>query len=164
VEERLISIVFDYSDRRVLHVMTPRTSILALDSETYPSQALRMTKRTGYSRFPIYRGDLDQVVGYVHFKDIIWDERDQSLYQCTREINFISSGLSLPRAFTTLTKKGAHRDIIMDEYGGTRGLLTLKDLLDEIVGEIEDENSPITSPLEHHRNGEWIIPGNTMIS
>ncbi len=164
VEERLISRVFDYTDRLVQDVMTPRTSIVALDIETSPSQALRFAKRTGYSRFPVYQGDLDQVVGYVHIKDMIWEDSDQSLHQCTREINFIPVDVSLPGAFATLTKTGSHLAIVMDEYGGTRGLLTLEDLLEEIVGEIEDEHSPIARQPEHHRNGEWMIPGNTMIS
>ena len=164
VEERLISSVFDYTERSVQDVMAPRTSIVALDIETLPTKALRLAKQTGYSRFPVYRADLDQVVGYVHIKDMIWAERDQSLHQCTREINFIPIGVSLPEAFTTLTKTGAHMAIVMDEFGGTRGLLTLEDLLEEIVGEIEDEYSPITRQPEQLRNGEWILLGNTMIS
>jgi len=164
VEERLISGVFDYTNRRVQDVMTPRTSIVALEIETLPAQALRMAKRTGYSRFPVYRGDLDQVVGYVHIKDMIWAERDQSLHLCTREINFIPFGVTLPNAFNTITKTGAHLAIVMDEYGGTRGLLTLEDLLEEIVGEIEDEHSPIARQPEQYRNGEWILPGSTIIS
>jgi putative hemolysin len=163
VEERLISSVFDYTDRLVQDVMTPRTSIAALDIETSPSLALRLAQRTGYSRFPVSQGDLDQVAGYVHIKDLIWAEHDESLHQCTREINFIPIDVSLPEAFALLTKSGAHLAIIMDEFGGTRGLLTLEDLLEEIVGEIEDEHSPIARQPEHHRNGEWIIPGNTMI-
>jgi len=164
VEERLISGVFDYTDRRVQDVMTPRTSIVALNVETLPSEALSLAKRSGYSRFPVYRSDLDQVVGYVHFKDITWAMGDSNLRPYTREIHFIPSGASLPKAFDVLTKTGTHMAIVLDEYGGTHGLLTLEDMLEEIVGEIEDEHSPITERLVHHANGGWIFAGTTPIS
>ena len=164
VEERLISGVFDYTDRRVQDVMTPRTSIVALNVETSPSEALRMAKRSGYSRFPVYRNDLDQVVGYIHFKDIIWAMGDTNLRPYTREIHFIPSSASLPKAFDVLTKTGTHLAIVLDEYGGTYGLLTLEDMLEEIVGEIEDEHSPITEQLEHPTNGDWVFAGTTPIT
>ncbi|MFC1879209.1 hemolysin family protein [Chloroflexota bacterium] len=164
MEERWISGVFDFSDRRVQDVMTPRTSIVALKVETLPSEALRRAKRSGYSRFPVFRSDLDQVVGYVHIKDIIWAKGDTNLRPYIRKIHFIPSGASLPRAFDVLTKTGTHIAIVLDEYGGTQGLLTLEDMLEEIVGEIEDEHSPITEQFEHPTNGNWIFAGITPIS
>ena len=164
VEERLISGVFDYTDRHVQDVMTPRTSIVALNVETLPSEALSIAKRSGYSRFPVYRSDLDQLVGYVHIKDIIWAMEDTNLSPYSREIHFIPSGASLPDAFDVLTKTGTHMAIVLDEYGGTNGLLTLEDMLEEIVGEIEDEHSPITEQLDHPTNGDWVFPGSTPIS
>jgi CBS domain containing-hemolysin-like protein len=123
-----------------------------------------MAKRSGYSRFPVYRGDLDQVVGYVHIKDIIWAKEDTDLRPLTREVHFIPSSASLPKAFDVLTITGTHMAIVLDEYGGTYGLLTLEDILEEIVGEIEDEHSPITEQLEHPMNGDWVFTGTTPIS
>jgi putative hemolysin len=164
VEERLISGVFDYTDRRVQDVMTPRTSIVALNVETSPLESLRMATQCGYSRFPVYRSDLDQVVGYVHVKDIIWAMGETNLRPYTREIHFIPSGVSLPKAFDDLTKTGTHLAIVLDEYGGTHGLLTLEDMLEEIVGEIEDEHSPITEQLEYPANGDWVFAGTTLIT
>jgi putative hemolysin len=164
VEERLISGVFDYTDRSVQDVMTPRTSIVALNVKTSPSEALEIATQFGYSRFPVYRSDLDQVVGYVHIKDIIWAMGDTNLRPYTREIHFMPSGVSLPKAFDDLTKTGTHLAIVLDEYGGTHGLLTLEDMLEEIVGEIEDEHSPITEQLEHPTNGDWVFAGSTPIS
>ncbi len=164
VEERLISGVFDYTDRHVQDVMTPRTSIVALNIETMPSEALSIAKRSGYSRYPVYRSDLDQVVGYVHIKDIIWAMEDTNLSPYSREICFIPSGVSLPDAFDVLTKTGTHMAIVLDEYGGTHGLLTLEDMLEEIVGEIEDEHSPIAEQLEHPPIGDWVFAGSTPIS
>jgi len=164
VEERLISGVFDYTDRSVQDVMTPRTSIVALNVGTLPSEALSMAKRSGYSRFPVYRSDLDQVVGYVHIKDIIWAMGETNLRPYTREIHFLPSGASLPTAFDVLTQTGTNMAIVLDEYGGTYGLLTLEDMLEEIVGEIEDEHSPITEQLDHPTNGDWVFAGTTPIS
>lgn len=164
VEEKLISGVFDYTDRSVQDVMTPRTSIVALNAEISPSEALGIAKQSGYSRFPVYLSDLDKVLGYVHFKDIIWAMGDTNLLPYTREIHFIPSGATLPKAFDVLTKTGTHMAIVLDEYGGSYGLLTLEDMLEEIVGEIEDEHSPITKQLEHPKNGDWIFDGTTPIS
>jgi putative hemolysin len=164
IEEQLISGVFDYTDRSVQDVMTPRTSIVPLNIETSPSKALRIAKQSGYSRFPVYRSDLDKVVGYVHIKDIIWAMGDTNLRPYTRELHFIPSGASLPKAFDVLTKTGTHMAIVLDEYGGTHGLLTLEDMLEEIVGEIEDEHSPKTEQIEHPANGDWVFAGSTPIS
>jgi putative hemolysin len=164
VEEKLISGVFDYTDRSVQDVMTPRTSIVALNAEISPSEALKIAKQSGYSRFPVYLSDLDKVLGYVHFKDIIWAMGDTNLRPYTREIHFIPSGATLPKAFDALTIAGTHMAIVLDEYGGTYGLLTLEDMLEEIVGEIEDEHSPITEQLEHPKNGDWVFAGSTPIS
>jgi len=163
VEERLISGVFDYSERRVQDVVTPRTSIIALNEMSTPAEALRIAKLSGYSRYPVYRDNLDSIVGYVHIKDIIWAESEPNLSRCVREVQFIPSGASLPDAFDTLTRIGSHMGIIIDEYGGTRGLLTLEDMLEEIVGEIEDEHSPITEQIETQPNGEWTFAGSTPI-
>ena len=163
VEERLISGIFDYAERRVQDVMTHRTSIIALDEKITPAEALRIAKQSGYSRFPVYSDDLDCIMGYVHIKDVIWAECKPDLSDCIREILFIPSGVSLPEAFNLLTVNGSHMGIILDEYGGTRGLLTLEDMLEEIVGEIEDEHSPVAQQPEQSSESEWVISGATLI-
>lgn len=164
VEERLISGVFDYSERRVQDVMTPRTSIVALNEMSMPEEALRIAKLSGYSRYPVYRDNLDCIVGYVHIKDIIWAGSEPNLRRCVREIQFIPSGGSLPDAFDKLTRVGSHMGIIIDEFGGTRGLLTLEDMLEEIVGEIEDEHSPISEQIKQKSEDEWLFAGTTPVS
>jgi len=164
VEERLISSVFDYTERRVQDVMTPRTSIISLNEMSTPAEALRIAKLSGYSRYPVYRDNLDCTVGYVHIKDMIWAENKPDLRRCVREVQFIPSGAFLPEAFDTFTRIGSHMGIIIDEYGGTRGLLTLEDMLEEVVGEIEDEHSPIAEQTESQINGEWTFVGSTPIA
>jgi putative hemolysin len=164
IEKRLISGVFDYADRRVQDVMTPRTSIMAFDITISPTEALKIANQIGYSRYPVYKEHLDSVVGYVHIKDIIRAKNEVDLSRCSREIQFIPSGASLPEAFDTLTRVDSHMGIIIDEYGGARGLLTLEDMLEEIVGEIEDEHSPNGTQITPRNNGKWMFAGTTPIT
>jgi putative hemolysin len=166
VEEKLISGVFDYADLNLWDVMTPRTSIIAIDSESHPETALDLAKRHGFSRYPIYTENLDNIVGYLHVKDFIWAEDQTTLRSLSREILFIPGRTPLPEAFSMLTKAGKHMAIVLDEYGGTDGLLTLEDLLEVIFGEIEDEHSPLLKqPKIVHDNVDqgnvWILSGST---
>jgi len=163
VEEKLISGVFDYTKRRLHDVMTPRTAIAALGMNTFASEALEIAKNVGYSRFPVFRKNIDQIVGYVHVKDLIWAGESTNLNQHYRQIHFIPGNASLPEAFDTLVKAGSHMAIVIDEFGGTAGLLTLEDLLEEIVGEIEDEHSPVSHSFTQQSDGGWIVPGQTSI-
>jgi len=163
VEEQLISGVFDYTTRRLHDVMKPRTAIVAIETNTLASEALEIAKSVGYSRFPVYRENIDHVIGYVHVKDLIWADESTNLEQHCRQIHFIPWNASLPEAFDILAKAGSHMAIVIDEFGGTHGLLTLEDLLEEIVGEIEDEHSPVSHSIEQQSEGEWIVPGQTSI-
>ena len=163
IEESLISGVFDYTGRSVRDVMTPRTSVVALDVKTSVLEALALAKQAGYSRFPVYHSGLDNVVGYAHIKDIFWANDDTDLRPNTRSIQFIPSGTSLPEAFEIFGKTGGHMAIVIDEYGGTLGLLTQEDLLEEIVGEIEDEHSPVIQSLTQKSDHEWNIAGHSLV-
>jgi len=162
-EEKLISGIFDYTTRRLYDVMTPRTEIIAFDEKTLTPVALEVAKRIGYSRYPVYRDNIDQAIGFVHVKDLIWASESASLSQYYRPIRFIPSNSTLPGAFDLLTETGSQIAIVVDEFGGTHGLLTLEDLLEEIVGEIEDEHSPVSRSFVQETEGEWIVPGQTPI-
>jgi len=164
-EERLIHQVFDYADKTVSDVMTPRIVVIGLDVETPMVEALEKAKRSGFSRFPVFEQNIDRVVGYVHFKDLIWGiDKGINLAKCLREIVVIPENVTLSEAFSRLTKRKKHLSIILDEYGGTLGILTLEDLLEEIVGQIEDEHSPIAEQTEHKTEDEWIFAGTTPIA
>lgn len=163
VEESLISGVFGYAERTVRDVMTPRTAVVAFDAETPMLEALDLAKQAGYSRFPVYRRELDKVVGYVHIKDIAWANDDTNLDPNIRTIQFIPGGTSLPDAFDILGKSGGHMAIVLDEHGGTLGLLTQEDLLEEIVGEIEDEHSPVIPTHRQKSPDEWCFAGHSLV-
>lgn len=163
VQEQMITRVFDYADRATRDEMTPRTEIVAFEMNTAVDAALEIAKKHGYSRFPVYRDNLDHILGYVHIKDLIWSDEDTTLDSVIRPVVIIPEGVSLPKAFTALTKAGRQMGIVLDEYGGTEGLITLENLLEVIVGEIEDEHSPLADVPERHEEGVWEISGSTAI-
>jgi putative hemolysin len=164
VQERMITRVFDYADRATRDVMTPRTEIIALEAETTAKVALKSAQDSGFSRFPVYLKKIDQILGYVHIKDLIWAAPDTLLKKLVRQMVFIPEGGTLPQAFTSLTRAGRHMGIVLDEYGGTEGIITLEDLLEVIVGEIEDEHSPVAEVPKRGEQGDWCISGGTSIT
>ena len=163
IQQRMITRVFDYADRATRDVMTPRTELVALEATTPVKSALKTARDSGFSRFPVYLQNLDQILGYVHIKDLIWAAPEALLDKLVRQVVFIPEGGSLPQAFTTLTRAGRHMGIVLDEYGGTDGIITLEDLLEVIVGEIEDEHSPVAEIPIQGKQGEWCISGGTAI-
>jgi len=164
VQERMIARIFDYADLMTRDVMTPRTAIIALAAETSIKAALQIAKDSGFSRFPVYLGNIDHILGYVHIKDLIWAAPGSRLEDITRQMVFIPEGTSLPIAFQMLTQAGRHMGIILDEFSGTDGIITLENLLEVIVGEIEDEHSPVADVPKRGVQGEWRIKGGTSIA
>jgi len=164
IQERMITRVFDYAKRTARDVMTPRTKIVALEADTPLHVALQVAKDSGYSRFPVYRENLDRILGYVHVKDIFWSPQGTRLDQISREIVFIPETTSLPQASTLLTRARCYMGIVLDEFSGSDGLVTLEDMMEVIVGEIEDEYSPVADTPERGKQGEWCLSGGILIS
>ena len=164
-EEHLIYRVFDYADKTVSDVMTPRMGVVSFDVEISMAEALEKAKLSGFSRFPVFEQQIDSVIGYVHIKDLIWGiDKGLNLRLSLREIVIIPSNVTLSDAFSRLTKSRKHLAIVLDEYGGVDGLLTLEDLLEVVFGEIDDEHSPITGPLTQQSEHEWIIAGYSLVT
>ncbi len=164
IQAQIIERVFDYADRSTADEMTPRLEMVALKATTPIAEALQIAKEYGYSRYPVFEGDIDDIQGYVHIKDLIWADAASHLTEHLRPVVFIPAGVTLPEAFTTLTRAGQQMAIVMDEYGGTQGLLTLENILEVIVGEIEDEHSPVTDVSKKAGEGEWMLVGNEPIA
>jgi putative hemolysin len=164
VQAKMIERIFDYADRSTADEMTPRVEMVTLQAKMSIEKALTVAKDHGFSRYPVIQEDTDNIQGYIHIKDLIWADPDSQLSEHLRPVVFIPDGVTLPKAFTTLTRAGQQMAIVMDEYGGTEGLLTLENILEVIVGEIEDEHSPITDVSEQADDGEWRIVGNEPIS
>lgn len=156
--------VFEYGDRKAFEVMTPRPEIVALDATLDPRAALDQAAKSELSRFPVYDETLDNVLGYVHLKDLVWADAQTTLKNIARQVVFIPESTALPDIYNALTKQRVHMAIVLDEHGGTAGLLTLEDVLEVIVGEIDDEYH--LTHINVHKLGErsWLVSGDTLVT
>jgi putative hemolysin len=162
-EQAFVSGVFDYGDRKAQDVMTSRTELVAFDATLTPKEALSAAAKSNFSRFPIYEESIDQVLGYVHLKDLIWAEESATLRDIARQMIFIPAKASLPAIYKQLTKERTHQAIVLDEHGGTAGMLTLEDVLEVIVGEIDDEYNLSESEIRQLGTNSWLVDGSTSI-
>ncbi len=122
--------------------MTPRTDIVAIDINTPREKLLQFVAEEGYSRIPVYKGDLDHMVGIIHTKDIInllLNAELVILEDILRPPYFVPETKKVRELLADFQRKQFHMAIVLDEYGGTAGLITLEDIIEEIVGEIQDE-------------------------
>ncbi|MFE4228757.1 hemolysin family protein [Arthrobacter sp. NPDC056886] len=145
-EAELIQSVFDFGDTLVRSVMVPRTDILTIDSGSSLRRAMSLFLRSGYSRIPIIGENTDQILGIVYLKDVAAslhnlgpDEEPPVVDELAREVRYVPDSKLVSDLLRELQKESTHVAIVIDEYGGTAGLVTLEDLIEEIVGEIVDE-------------------------
>lgn len=145
-EAELIQSVFDFGDTLVRSVMVPRTDILSIDSGSSLHRAMSLFLRSGYSRIPVIGENADQVLGIVYLKDVAAvihnlgpDEVPPVVDELAREVRYVPDSKPVSELLRELQKESTHVAIVIDEYGGTAGLVTLEDLIEEIVGEIVDE-------------------------
>jgi CBS domain containing-hemolysin-like protein len=138
----MIAGVFDLSRTSVRQAMTPRTEMQAVESGWSLPQVIDLVRRSGFSRLPVYEEDLDHIVGILLVKDLLGIEGQAAtvtVHDLMREPYFIPPTMQVDQLMKELRYRNAHLAIVVDEYGGTQGLITLEDLLEEIVGEIFDE-------------------------
>jgi len=158
-EKKLIHSIFEFGDTLVREVMVPRTDMVMLEEESSLEEALEVILRTGFSRIPVYRKDFDHIVGILYAKDLLpYLKRGESDIQpkdCMREPYFVPETKKVSELLTELRKGVIHMAIVLDEYGGTAGLATIEDLLEEIVGEIFDEYDSETVLYENLGNGRY---------
>jgi magnesium and cobalt exporter, CNNM family len=147
-ERRLIDNVFDFTEASVESVMTPRTEIDALDIELSPEEMLDVFETMGYSRMPVYRGSLDSILGILLHKDLSRLVRGggaTNIDEIIRPAVFLPTSVRLHDALRQLRRSSAHMALVVDEHGGVEGLVTLEDLLEEIVGDISDEHDEVAA-------------------
>ena len=141
VEERqILDEVFEASTRLVREVLVPRTEVTFLDAGQLVGRAFEETSHLPHSRYPVVRGSVDDVVGFVHIRDLAVAGRSRlTVGQVARPVTFIPSSLSVLTALSQLRREGHHLAMVADEYGGIAGIVTLEDLIEELLGEIRDE-------------------------
>ncbi len=143
-EQEMLYKVFDFADKEVSEVMVPRPDVVALSIELPPEQALAAVIDSPYTRYPVYRETLDNVVGILHVRDLFSALVDRGIAnvvieEIVRDAYIIPETKDLAAMLTEFRRTNQHMAIVVDEYGAMQGIVTLEDLLEEIVGEIEDE-------------------------
>ena len=141
-ERALIDDVFEAGEREVREVMVPRTEVDFIDASTSAYKAARVVSSMPHSRYPVYRDSQDDIVGFVHIRDILDPEvsdRGIRVGDLTREVLRLPGSKRVLPAMFEMRAAGAHLAIVVDEYGGTAGIVTLEDLVEELVGDIRDE-------------------------
>jgi putative hemolysin len=142
-ERKLIDDVFSAGDRQVREVMVPRTEVEFLDVGTTVSRAARLAREAPHSRYPVARRDSDDVVGFVHIRDLLAPDvpggRAATVGGLVREVKRLPGTKKVLSALSEMRREGHHLAIVEDEYGGTDGIVTLEDLIEELIGDIRDE-------------------------
>jgi len=154
-EMEMIESVIEFSDQQAGEIMTPRTDIVALPVEADAEQVLRTFIEAGHTRIPVYDGDIDHIVGILHAKDLLRREAEPfDLRRIMRKPFFIPETKRLDELLREFKARKQHMAIVLDEYGGTAGLVTVEDLIEEIVGDISDEydrpESALMKRLDDH--------------
>jgi putative hemolysin len=139
-------------------VMVPRTRIQAISAQTPPDDVLKIALESPYTRLPVFEETIDQVVGYVHVQDMVRLEKGSKQLPL-RPVLFVPAGLSVDRVLDRLRTERQHLALVSDEYGGTAGLVTVGDILDEILGGVADEFKPAEAGPEKLPDGRLRLPG-----
>lgn len=163
----LLEGVFEFTEKTADDVMTPRTELVALPLDSTIEQALDVIEESGFSRVPVYDGTIDNIVGVLLVKDLLPAVRRAdsgfSLRDVIRSVHIIPGTRQVEEVLADFKRLKEHMAIVLDEYGGTAGVVTMEDLLEEIVGEIEDEYDVAELAAPAQPSGELVIPGDTNI-
>ncbi len=165
-EKEMINNVFEFNDRTVSEIMTPRTEIFALDSNLAMSEAiLEIAEDYKYSRIPVYKESIDQIIGILYVKDMLLEQKSKStkIKNLVKEAYFVPETKDIDEVFTEMRKNKKQIAIVLDEYGGTAGLVTMEDILEEIVGDIFDEFDDFEKEYEEIDPNTYLLQGNLPI-
>jgi CBS domain containing-hemolysin-like protein len=159
-EQELIASIFEFSTTTAKEIMVPRTDVVAIEYNTPREAVIRVVTEEGYSRLPVYKNSLDNIVGIIYTKDLIslLEHRDLILLQdIVRPAYFIPGALKISQLMKDLQEMKIHMAIVVDEFGGTEGIVTMEDILEEIVGEIHDEYDEVLKDIEQSADGSTLV-------
>lgn len=168
--ETLISNIFDFSERDVGQVMTPRRTVNAIPVDIAYDELLALLTKSGHSRFPVYEGDLDHIVGILHLKDFAWHHITREantpfeLRSILREKTEVLANMPVDELLQYFKLQHYHIAIVMDEFGGVAGIVTLEDLVEEIVGEVRDEFDVEREPFVEVESGIIECAGDYLVA
>jgi CBS domain containing-hemolysin-like protein len=163
-EQEMLYKVFDFADKEASDVMVPRPEVVALSIDLPPEKCLEAVMDSPFTRYPVYRESLDNVVGILHVRDLFRALRDRGMHEVTvediiRPAHIVPETKDLAALLTEFRRTNQHMAIVVDEYGDMEGIVTLEDLLEEIVGEIEDEFDLPDESVEQVDEDTVIIDG-----
>lgn len=165
-EKEMITKIFDFPDTLAREIMTPRTDIICLDENIKIKDAVRTIADSKHSRIPIYDGSIDHITGVVTTRDLLeeipLDENEKRLKEISKSVLKVPESKPIDDLLSELQKKSLQLAVVIDEFGGTSGLITIEDILEEIVGEIHDEydkEKQIDNSIQILNNGEYLLDG-----
>lgn len=166
-EQLFMENIFDLSERNVGQVMTPRNRIIGIPADAQEQSALITACEARFSRLPVYKENLDQITGILHLKDLarhqMHPDGEFELSRLARKTIFVPESLSLEAMLARFRKENYQMAIVIDEFGGTAGLVTLEDLVEEVVGEILDEFDQEIAPMKQVRPGRLRVRGDLLL-
>lgn len=168
-EAEMIHNIFEFGDKEAKDIMTHRKSIVAIDGNTSYYDTIAYIVETGRSRFPVYLEDIDNIIGVLHIKDALLYAQKNEVFRTPikdipkliREVNFITETININRLFKQMQLEKNHMCIVVDEYGQTSGVVAMEDILEEIVGNIEDEHDEEEQTFSMESDGSYTFDGLT---
>ncbi|MBK8571931.1 MAG: HlyC/CorC family transporter [Geothrix sp.] len=165
--KELIENLFDFSRRMVKEIAVPRARVVCFDLTRSLADNLALARTTPHTRIPLVEGDLDRVVGVIHLKELLWAMQDTDgavdLRELARPPFFVPEMKPIQGLLLEFQQRKQHLALVVDEHGGVDGLVTLEDVLEELVGEIQDEFDREAIQLRKTRGGAWLAQGNVML-
>jgi len=165
-EQDLIQSVFKFTDISVREVMVPRVRMVTLRTTMNRSEIQEIFSEHRYSRYPVLRGDSDEVVGILYYKDLVDVLTENTPFHIERILHppyFVPESMKVPHILKEMQKRRTQIALVLNEYGELDGLVTMEDLLEEIVGEIEDESDEVVKPVERLRDGSCLVDASLSI-
>lgn len=165
-ESTLIKSAIEFNELEVGDIFTPRIDITAVSKDATKEEIENTFSESGYSRIPVYEGDIDNVVGLLYYKDFFsWDyKEDSTIDEIIKPVIYVAKTQKINDLLKELQEKQLHLAIVMDEFGSTAGLVTLEDILEEIVGDIWDEHDEKIEEIKENGEGQYIVSGKANIS
>ncbi|MDR2718034.1 MAG: hemolysin family protein [Treponema sp.] len=160
-EEQMIRQVIEFDDITAADIVTPRVDVAAVSQDSSPEEIDRVFAATGFSRLPVYRGNIDTITGVILLKDFHHEviKKGRPPEEIIKPVVLVTKTMKISSLLRTLQKKQSHLAVLVDEFGGTLGIATIEDILEELVGEIWDEHDKVVEPFRRNADGSLSVLG-----
>ena len=164
-ESELIRSAIEFDDVEVEEILTPRVDVVSVEDDIPLEELAQTFAESGYSRLPVYHGTIDNIIGVVHEKDfyIARLKKATKIDDLVVPTLYTTGSTQISQLLRTLREQHHHLAVVVDEYGGTEGIITLEDILEELVGEIWDEHDEVTEDFRKQSDGSWLVSGSASV-